>query len=109
MDRGFCSTALWQYSRHPNFFAEQTIWMVLYQWSCWETYSIYNWTFIGAMSYLLLFQASTWLTERISSDKYPEYKIYQQKVGKFLPDFRNITAWDRYLETQEKAQAKKAK
>lgn len=37
------------------------------------------------MAYLLLFQASTWLTEWISSDKYPEYKEYQARVGKFLP------------------------
>jgi hypothetical protein len=25
------------------------------------------------------------LTEYISAGKYPEYKVYQQKVGKFLP------------------------
>ena len=35
------------------------------------------------MSYLILFQSSTWLTEKLSAEKYPEYKIYQQRVGKF--------------------------
>lgn len=68
-----------------------------------------NWTFIGAMSYLLLFQASTWLTEMISSEKYPEYKIYQQRVGKFVPNVKDLNAWDHYLEMQEKAQAQKKK
>ena len=34
------------------------------------TYSdnvLYNWTFLGAMSYLILFQASTWFTELITA------------------------------------------
>jgi hypothetical protein len=34
---------------------------------------------------LILFQASTWLTELLSAGKYPEYKVYQERVGKFLP------------------------
>jgi steroid 5-alpha reductase family enzyme len=44
-----------------------------------------NWTFIGAFSYLMLFQGSTWFSEKISAGKYPEYKDYQKLVGKFLP------------------------
>jgi hypothetical protein len=40
---------------------------------------------VGAASYLILFQASTWFTELITARKYPEYKEYQQRVGKFLP------------------------
>lgn len=34
---------------------------------------------------MILFQASTWFTELISTKKYPEYKEYQDRVGKFLP------------------------
>lgn len=78
-------TGLWSYSRHPNFAAEQAIWVVLYQWSCFVSDSFYSWTAIGAASYLILFQASTWFTELISAQKYPEYKEYQQRVGKFVP------------------------
>ena len=85
LDRGFLTKGLFAYSRHPNFAAEQTVWVVLYLWSCLATRTWYNWTGIGALSYLLLFQSSTWLTELLSAQKYPEYKIYQQKVGKFLP------------------------
>ncbi|RDW83381.1 hypothetical protein BP5796_04872 [Coleophoma crateriformis] len=85
LDRGFVTSGLWAYSRHPNFAAEQAIWVVLYQWGCWSTNVVYNWTSLGAVSYLILFQASTWFTELITSRKYPEYKEYQQRVGKFLP------------------------
>jgi steroid 5-alpha reductase family enzyme len=85
LDRGFNTSGLFSLSRHPNFAAEQAIWMSLYQWSCCEAYTFVNWTFAGAMGYLLLFQASTWLTELISAEKYPDYKVYQARVGKFLP------------------------
>jgi steroid 5-alpha reductase family enzyme len=85
LDRGFVVSGLWSWSRHPNFAAEQAIWVVLYQWGCWTSEVMYNWTFAGAMSYLLLFQASTWFTELITSGKYPDYAEYQQRVGKFLP------------------------
>jgi hypothetical protein len=74
LDRGFIVTGLWSWSRHPNFAAEQTIWVVLYQWGCWSSDVMFNWTFAGAMSYLILFQASTWFTELVTSGKYPEYK-----------------------------------
>ncbi|TAQ85890.1 hypothetical protein B7494_g5783 [Chlorociboria aeruginascens] len=85
LDRGFVVTGLWSWSRHPNFLAEQAIWVALYQWGCFSTHVLYNWTGVGAVSYLILFQASTWFTELISAQKYPEYKEYQQRVGKFLP------------------------
>ncbi|OCL13423.1 DUF1295-domain-containing protein [Glonium stellatum] len=86
LDRGFITSGLWAWSRHPNFAAEQAIWVCLYQWCCFETYAYMNWTFVGAMGYLLLFQSSTWFTELISAGKYPEYKDYQRRVGKFLPN-----------------------
>ncbi len=46
---------------------------------------MYNWTFLGAISYMFLFQASTWFTELITAGKYPEYKEYQNRVSKFMP------------------------
>ena len=85
LDRGFNTTGLWAYIRHPNFTAEQSVWVLLYGWSCWVTKTYYNWSVIGAVLYLVLFQASTWFTELISAKKYPEYKEYQKRVGKFLP------------------------
>ncbi|RVX73186.1 hypothetical protein B0A52_02313 [Exophiala mesophila] len=85
LDRGFLSSGLWAYSRHPNFTAEQGVWVALYIWSCVASQTLYNWTGVGAFSYLCLFQGSTWLTELLSSQKYPDYKVYQRHVGKFLP------------------------
>ncbi|KAG5977526.1 hypothetical protein E4U55_006721 [Claviceps digitariae] len=85
LDRGFNTSGLWAYSRHPNFLAEQTIWFVLYQWSCYATNSLYSWTFLGSGSLILLFQGSTWLTEAITAGKYPEYSTYQRRVGMFIP------------------------
>jgi steroid 5-alpha reductase family enzyme len=85
LDRGFVASGLWAYSRHPTFAAEQAFWVALYQWSCFTTGALYNWTAVGAVAYLGLFQASTWFTELISAGKYPEYKLYQKLVGKFIP------------------------
>lgn len=85
LDRGFIVTGLWSSSRHPNFAAEQSFWVLLYVWTCWITQTFFNWTAIGAVAYLCLFQASTWFTELITTKKYPEYQDYQNRVGKFLP------------------------
>ena len=84
-DRGFNVVGLWSWTRHPNFAAEQSVWVTLYAWSCYVTKTYYNWTGIGAAAYLVLFQASTWFTELVSARKYPEYPEYQRRVGKFLP------------------------
>lgn len=63
---------------------------------------------MGALSYLLLFQGSTWLTERISSQKYPEYRVYQERVGRFLPTPLG-ESWTEYLEKEEKKEGAKKK
>ena len=85
LDRGFLTSGLWSYSRHPNFAAEQSVWITLFLWasSISETYA--NWTAIGPFVYLCLFQASTWFTESVTGKKYPEYKEYQKQVGMFVP------------------------
>lgn len=87
LDRGFNTKGLFAVSRHPNFASEQCIWVTLYLWGCYVSGTWANWTGVGALSYLILFQASTWLTELLSADKYPEYKEYQRQVGKFMPNF----------------------
>ena len=40
---------------------------------------------MGWCVYLLVFQGSTPITEWVTGSKYPEYKFYQQRVGRFLP------------------------
>lgn len=85
LERGFNTTGLFAYSRKPHYATEQAHWGVLYAWSCITSGTWYNWTGIGFAGYLALFQASTWLTELLSEQKYPEYRDYRRQVGKFIP------------------------
>ncbi|KAK6434559.1 hypothetical protein LTR95_009258 [Oleoguttula sp. CCFEE 5521] len=85
LERGFNTTGMFKYSRHPNFAAEQSIWVLLYVIGALVTGEWFNWTAFGMLQYLGVFAGSTPLTEWISAGKYPEYKIYQKRVGKFLP------------------------
>ena len=87
LDRGFIVSGLWSWCRHPNFAAEQCIWLTLYLWASYTTETYLHWTVCGALGYLLLFQGSTWLTESITASKYPEYVDYQARVGKLIPRF----------------------
>ena len=84
-NKGFNTFGLWRVSRHPNYLAEQAIWVSLYLFSIGAGVGIINWSMIGALLLLVLFAASTSLAEGISSDKYPEYAAYCQKVNKFFP------------------------
>lgn len=85
LDRGFVITGLWSWCRHPNFTAEQAVWLTLYAWACYRTETYFNWSGVGALCYVLLFQASTRLTERITASKYSDYKDYQTVVSRFIP------------------------
>ena len=90
LERGFRTRGLWAWSRHPNFAAEQGVWISLYQWCCWQTFTFYNWAAVGVMFYLSVFQGSTPITERITARKYPEYKEYQKRVSMFLPKISTV-------------------
>jgi hypothetical protein len=46
-----------------------------------------NWTIAAPLQLILLFQGSTWLTEKISADKYPSYRQYQATTSCFIPWF----------------------
>ncbi len=84
-NKGFNTIGLWKVSRHPNYFAEQAIWVSLYIFSIGAGVGIVNWSMIGALLLIVLFTASTNLVEGISGDKYPEYAEYCKKVNKFFP------------------------
>ncbi|KAJ5239430.1 Protein of unknown function DUF1295 [Penicillium chermesinum] len=87
LERGFVVSGLWSWSRHPNFLCEQAIWVGLYLWAAFRTKTYFQWAGLGALGYVLIFQASTPLTEAISASKYPEYREYQARVGRFLPSW----------------------
>lgn len=82
---GFRTTGLWGLSRHPNYFAEQAIWFSFYIFSIAAGAAVFNWTMIGAILLIVLFQGSSTFGEEISSSKYPKYKEYQRTVSKFIP------------------------
>lgn len=88
--KGFLDRGLWAYSRHPNYFGEQAIWVSFYIFSIAAGAGIFNWTIIGALLLIVLFQGSSAFGEEISSGKYPEYQAYQMRVSKIIPFFQKI-------------------
>jgi len=85
LHNGFLSEGLWKYVRHPNFVAEQVIWVSFYFFGVAASGQFLNWTVSGLFLLILLFAGSSEFTERISMDKYPDYKNYKQHVPKFIP------------------------
>lgn len=86
---GFISTGLWSRMRHPNYAAEQAIWIVFYLFSVAATGEWLNWTIPGCLLLLILFKGSSDFSEEISAGKYPGYRTYQQNVGRFIPRLRS--------------------
>lgn len=88
--KGFTHNGLWAIIRHPNYTAEQSIWVVFYLFSVVATGSIINWSIVGCLLLILLFSQSADFSEAITAGKYPTYSDYQKNVGKFLPKiFKN--------------------
>lgn len=83
--RGFQNKGLWSKSRHPNYLAEQSIWISFYFFSVIASGQWINWSVMGAILLMLLFMGSSQFSEEISASKYPEYTDYQQKTPRFIP------------------------
>jgi steroid 5-alpha reductase family enzyme len=71
--------------RHPNYTAEQSMWVVFYLFSIAATGEWLNWTVAGCVLLIILFQGSANFSEGLSAEKYPKYKEYMERVGRFLP------------------------
>lgn len=87
--KGFVDKGLWSKMRHPNYFAEQSIWLVFYLFSVSADGRWLNWSVMGIKLLLLLFQGSADFSEKISAEKYPAYKDYIKRVPRFLPKIWN--------------------
>jgi steroid 5-alpha reductase family enzyme len=83
--KGFLDKGLWSLSRHPNYFAEQSIWITFYFFSVITSGQWLNWTVAGCLLLVILFQGSANFSEEISARKYPLYANYQKRVQKFIP------------------------
>jgi steroid 5-alpha reductase family enzyme len=85
VEKGFFSEGLWKYMRHPNFTAEQSIWISFYLFGAAASGRWINVTLAGPVLLVLLFIGSTRLTENISSSKYPGYSDYKKRTPVFIP------------------------
>lgn len=83
-NKGFNTTGLWSVSRHPNYFAEQMIWLCMFIFSI-SALRMFNWSIIGGLLLVVLFLGSSSLAEGISGDKYPLYKDYVKSVSRYIP------------------------
>lgn len=83
--RGFCSSGLWAWVRHPNYAAEQAFWLTFYLFSIAATGRWFNWSLTGGLLLVLLFIGSSNFSEKISAGKYSEYQTYQKRTPRFVP------------------------
>jgi steroid 5-alpha reductase family enzyme len=83
--RGFRTSGLFRFSRHPNFFAEQTLWWIVYAFVLVATRRWWHFTAVGPTLLSMLFQGSTWFTELLTARKYPEYARYQRTTSALIP------------------------
>ena len=81
----FLQTGLWRFSRHPNFFFEQSQWWAFFFFGAIAAQSLLQWTVLGAVLLTGLFIGSTIFTESITSSKYPEYADYQATTSPIVP------------------------
>lgn len=83
--KGFLDKGLWAFSRHPNYFAEQSIWISFYLFSVSASGQWFNWTVTGCLLLAVMFQGSAGFSEETSAAKYPGYADYQKRVSRFIP------------------------
>ena len=83
----FLTTGLFRYSRHPNFFFEQSQWWAFYLFTIAATGSVFHWTLLFPVLLSLLFVGSTVFTEAISKQRHPEYVDYQAGTSAIVPWF----------------------
>jgi len=94
-----CNIGLWQYSRHPNYFAEWMVWNGLIIASIPSWLVLYNnesfiiWLLLGCgllfasrmMYTTLVYYTGAVPAEYYSVQKRPEYKAYQAATNRFFP------------------------
>ncbi|HEV2426935.1 MAG TPA: DUF1295 domain-containing protein [Acidimicrobiales bacterium] len=82
---GFCSTGLFRYSRHPNYFFELAQWWLFAAMGMAAAGSPLQWTALGAVLLTLLFVGSTRFTESITRSRYPGYDEYRASTSAIVP------------------------
>ncbi len=85
--KGFLDKGLWALCRHPNYFAEQSIWVCFYFFSVIASGEWFNWSIAGCLLLVVLFRSSSSFSEEVSAEKYSLYTNYQKTVPRFFPKF----------------------
>lgn len=108
--RGFITRGLWAWSRHPNFAAEQTFWILQSLFPLLATPRYQKilegqvtplWGLLPPLALCTLFFSSTLFTEAISESKYPQaYRAYRARVAMFVPFLTPV--WGLLLQVQGK-------
>ena len=89
---GFYQSGLFAFCRHPNYFAEQAMWVVVYAFSLTKDSitkpsDLVTGYALGIFMLITLFQGSMSFSESITAGKYPLYKDYQTRVSQCIPWF----------------------
>lgn len=93
--QGFLSTGVFAYTRHMNYFCEQSIWFVLnvFIYAAGKK-ELLTPAIGGAVLLSVLFQGSIWLQEQTTADRWPSYKKYIAQVPQLFPYGSGYTAVD---------------
>gem|GEM_PF-296724 len=83
--RGFRTTGLFAWSRHPNYLGELGVWWSIYLMGACAMQNPLHWSLVGPFLLTLLFIGSTWFTEGITVEKYPAYQEYRKQVWPIFP------------------------
>ena len=86
-EKDFCTSGLWKFSRHPNYFGEVSFWWGVYLMALPLIPPV--WTIAGPVAMTLLFVfISIPMMEKHMVGKRPAYESYQKKVWALVPWFR---------------------
>uniref|UniRef100_A0A7S0TCI9 Steroid 5-alpha reductase C-terminal domain-containing protein n=1 Tax=Pseudo-nitzschia delicatissima TaxID=44447 RepID=A0A7S0TCI9_9STRA len=95
--QGFKTSGLFSIVRKPNYACEQALWVSFglfslstFQSSIARQSNIFNWSHVGWVLYVLLFQGSGPFTEKITLTKYPLYAEYMKETPLFFPNILKL-------------------
>lgn len=86
---GFRIDGVFAFSRHMNVWSEQSIWLMVFLAGAARKGTLSDPMALGAIVLIALTVGSTTLTEKLSSTKYPEYKLYQRTTPMLIPSIRS--------------------
>lgn len=88
--KGFISTGVWKYSRHPNYFGEALLWWGIWIYTLPALSGSLHLSILGPVfiTVLLLFVSGIPLLEKSADAKYgadPAYREYKKRTSVFIP------------------------